>query len=294
MKYPLSGAAIAALVAVPALLSASAAPAQDYRWMTGSPGGAFYPLGGALKGFLEADMPDVNLEIVNGGGIANIVGVEQDKALLGFANSVTTVDALTGADPFDAPSTHVCNVAALYPQYFQMVVLADSDIETPADFAGKSVASQTAGTTGEQFARLVMEANGVTYDDLGRLNQIGFNDAVSMMKDGNADVFTLVSTAPAGAVMDLAASRDIRLLPVSQTSFEGLKEGMAGLQMGAIPAGTYQGVDEDVQALTWSAHVITRCDAPDDLIYALTKTILDHAEALGSVASAASGLISSG
>ncbi|MBM1634336.1 TAXI family TRAP transporter solute-binding subunit [Sulfitobacter mediterraneus] len=283
MKKFLSTLALAAMVSSPAA-------ADTLRWMTGSPGGSFYPLGGALKGFLEEERPDLKLEVVNGGGIANIKGVGTNKAVLGFANSVTTVDALNGAEPFGTPHTDVCNVAALYPQYFQMVVLKDSEIKSPADFKGISLASQKAGTTGEQFARLVLGVNGLSYDDLGRLNQVGYNDAVSMMKDGNADAFTLVTTAPAGAVMDLAAARDIRMLPVADATYETLKQNMPGLQLGAIPGGTYQGVDEDTAALTWSAHIITRCDAPDDLIYTLTRNVLEHAEALGGVASAAKGL----
>lgn len=280
------------LLATLALAAGLATPsfAESYRWMTGSPGGSFYPLGGALKGYLEASMDGLELEIVNGGGIANIKGVGGGKAMLGFANSVTTVDALNGAEPFGSPQSDVCSVAALYPQYFQMVVLEDSDIQSLGDMSGKSLASQKAGTTGEQFARLVLDVHGLSYDDLGRLNQVGYNDAVSMMKDGNADAFTLVTTAPAGAVMDLASARDIRLLPVADSTYQTLKAQMPGLQLGAIPGGTYDGVAEDTAALTWSAHIITRCDAPDDLIYALTKAVLDHADALGGVASAAKGL----
>ncbi len=47
--------------------------------------------------------------------------------------------------------------------------------------------------------------------------QASYTDAVSLMKDGHAQVFTLGTTAPASAVMDLASARDVKLVPVRTT-----------------------------------------------------------------------------
>ncbi len=56
----------------------------------------------------------------------------------------------------------------------------------------------------------MLKLNGMTYDSLAKANfQAAYTDAVGMMKDGHAQVFTLGTTAPASAVMDLASARDI-------------------------------------------------------------------------------------
>lgn len=273
------------------VLGGTNANAETFRWMTGSPGGSFYPLGGALKGFMEAENSDMKFEIMHGGGLANLRGVQENKAVLGFANSVTTVDALKGTAPFNKPHTEVCNVASLYPQFFQMITLDEhKNIQSVGDYKGKSIASQTRGTTGEAFLRAILDVSDMSYDSLSKLHQVGFNDAVNLMKDNHAEVFTLVTTIPAGAVMDLATARKIRIVPVDDGTYQKLKATMPGLKFGAIPANTYPGVDKDVPALTWSAHIVTRCDAPEDMIYTLTKTILAHANELGGVAKAVKGL----
>src|SRR5205823_1786617 len=120
------------------------------------------------------------------------------------ANSSTTVDGVEGRAPYPKKVTHVCQVANLYPQYFQVAALADANIKSFADLKGKSLVTQPKGNTAEILTDIVLKLNGMTYQSLGRVNfQASYTDAVSMMKDGHAQVMTLGTTAPASAVMDL-------------------------------------------------------------------------------------------
>lgn len=110
--------------------SATVAVANDIRIMTGPQGGVWVPLGGQLKDLLEKAVPGVKVSTLPGAGIANVRAIEEGKAEIGFGNTISTADAVagTGEPPLDKPHTKVCNVATLYPQYFQVVVLADSGI----------------------------------------------------------------------------------------------------------------------------------------------------------------------
>ena len=54
--------------------------------------------------------------------------------------------------------------------------------------------------------------------------QASYTDAVDMMKDGHVQVFTLGTTAPASAVMDLASARDINLVPVDDRTMGELRK----------------------------------------------------------------------
>ena len=65
-----------------------------------------------------------------GAGIANVRGVDEGKAHIGFGNSSTTVDGIDGRAPYPKKVTKVCQVANLYPQYFQVVALADAERRT--------------------------------------------------------------------------------------------------------------------------------------------------------------------
>src|SRR3546814_5448578 len=104
-------------VAVVAISATSLAQAQQVRLMTGPQGGSWYPLGGAIANI--AGKNDIKIQVLPGAGIANVKAIQIGKADMGFGNSISTVDGVAGRAPFEKKTEHVCNVATLYPQYFQ-------------------------------------------------------------------------------------------------------------------------------------------------------------------------------
>ena len=130
--------------------------------MTGPQGGSWVPLGGALKGMWEKSVPGLQIQQQPGAGIANVRGVDEGKAHIGFANSATTVDGIAGRAPYKKAVTNVCQLANLYPQYFQVVALADAKVDSFADFKGKSLVTQPKGNTAEILTAMVLEMNGLS------------------------------------------------------------------------------------------------------------------------------------
>src|SRR5687767_14949684 len=149
---------------IAAALAALAAPAaaQQVTFMTGPQGGSWIPLGGALKGMWEKAVPGLQITQTPGAGIANVRGIDEDKAQIGFANSSTTVDGLEGRAPYPKKVTKVCQVANLYPQYFQVVALTDAKVNSFADLKGKALVTQPKGNTAEILTDTVLKLNGMT------------------------------------------------------------------------------------------------------------------------------------
>ncbi len=285
MKRKLSLLALAAgaLVAVPAA-------AQQVTFMTGPQGGSWIPLGGALKGLWEKEIPGLQITQTPGAGIANVRGVDEGKAQIGLSNSNTAVLGIQGEKPYPKKVTHVCQLANLYPQYFQMVASKDAGVNSIADLKGKRLVTQPKGNTGELLTDQVLKINGMTYQSLAKANfQAGYNDAVSMMKDGHADVFTLGTTAPASAVMDLASARDVMLIPVDDKTFNEVKRMNPGHNKLIIKAGTYPKQDKDVPVIGYSTHVVVACDLPEDVVYKMTKVMVTHVDDMAAVVKAMKG-----
>ena len=69
---------------------------------------------------------------------------------------------------------------------------------------------------GEDDHQAVLQVNGLTYNDL-KTSFVSYTDAVAQVQDGHAVAFTLGTTIPSGAVMDLASARDIKLLDLSDS-----------------------------------------------------------------------------
>src|SRR5688572_10413939 len=204
-------------------LAAAPVAAQQVTFMTGPQGGSWIPLGGALKGMWEKTIPGLQVTAQPGAGIANVRGVDEGKAQIGLANSSTTVDGIEGRPPYPKKVTKVCQVANLYPQYFQVVALSDAKVNSFADLKGKALVTQPKGNTAEILTDTVLKLNGMSYQSLGRANfQAAYTDAVSMMKDGHVQVFTIGTTAPASAIMDLASARDVQLVPVDDKTFDAV------------------------------------------------------------------------
>ena len=286
MRFSRSLLALAA-----ASLFAAPAMAQEVTFMTGPQGGVWVPLGGALKGMWEKAIPGLNVTATPGAGIANVRGVDEGKAHLGFGNSSTTVDGLAGRPPYPKQVTKVCQVANIYPQYFQVVALTSAGVKSFADLKGKSVVTQPKGNTGELLTELVLKMNGLDYKALSRINfQASYTDAVSLMKDGHAQVFTLGTTAPASAVMDLASARDVHLLPVDDKTMAALKGMNPGFNRLTIKAGTYPKQDKDVPVIGYSTHLIVACDLPEDTVYKMAKVMAAHIDTLAAVVKPITGV----
>lgn len=258
--------------------------AQNYKLMTGPQGGVWVPLGGTLKAMFEKAIPGSSIQTLPGAGIANVKGVQEGKADFGFGNSISTVDAVNGVAPFTEKAGNVCQVANLYPQYFQVVVLADSGINKIEDLKGKSIAVQTRGNTAEAISQHILQAHGLKYENMGKVNfMASYNDAVALLKDGHAQAFTLGTTIPASSVMDLATARDIKLIPVTDAGLAAMKKINAGYNKVVVPANTYPKQTKDEPVIGYSTHFITQCKLPEDKVYAVTKAMATQVADLAAV-----------
>src|SRR5918999_1807206 len=279
LQKTLFAAAAAALFAAPAA-------AQQVTFMTGPQGGSWIPLGGALKGLWEKNVPGLSITQTPGAGIANVRGVDEGKAHIGIGNSNTTVDGLEGRPPYPKKVSKVCQPANLYPQYFQVVALADARVNSYADLKGKTLVTQPKGNTAELMTEMILKANGLSYQSLARVNfQAAYTDAVSMMKDGHVQVFTLGTTAPASAGIDLAKARDLEVSPVDDKTFNYIKNANSGHNKLVIKAGTYPKQDKDVPVIGYSTHLVVACDLPEQTVYQMAKTMAGNVDAMAAVKS---------
>jgi TRAP transporter TAXI family solute receptor len=264
-----------------ALAAMTAAQAAEMKLMTGPQGGVWVPLGGQLKALWEKAVPGASIQALPGAGIANVRGVQEGKADIGFGNSISTVDAVAGKAPFNKPHDNVCNIATLYPQYYQLVVPADSGINSVKDLKGKGVSTQPRGNTGELITGQLLQVNGLTYNDV-KASFVSYTDSVAQVKDGHAQAFGLGTAIPSGAVMDLASARDIKLLDLSD-SHEGMRKLNPGYTLVTVPKGTYPKQDKDVKVIGYATHLVVSCKLPADAVYAMTKSIAENVSTLASV-----------
>lgn len=269
-----------------AVLAAAPVSAQALRMMTGPQGGAWYPLGGAIQNMVQTSMPGTSVQVLPGGGVANVKAIATGRADIAFANSVSTVDAMEGRGAFDEKVSNVCNVATLYPQYFQIVALRRAGVNSVADLRGKALATQPRGNTAEEISREVLDAAGLSYEALSTVHFVSYTDGVSLMKDNNAQAMMLGTTIPASSVMDLANSAEITVVPLDDAMMAEMKRRNPGFTPLTIRAGTYPGQTEDVQAIGYATHVIARCDLDPAIVEGMLKAMTENMGDLVAITSA--------
>ena len=265
-----------------------AAQASDVRLMTGPQGGVWVPLGGQLKDIWEKAVPGMNVQSLPGAGVANVRAIQTNKAEVGFGNSITSADAIQGNAPFTEKHDDLCNIASLYPQYFQVVVLAGAGINSVKDMKGKSLTTQPRGNTGELITQNLLQVYGLKYADM-RVSFVSYTDSSTQMKDNQAQMFTLGTSIPASSIMDIAAGVDITLIDLSD-AIDGMKKINPGYTLLDVPANTYPKQDKAVKVIGYSTHLVASCKLPEDTVYKMTKAIADNVSSLAATSKAMSGL----
>lgn len=268
---------------------ADLAAQTQLKLMTGPAGGSWQPLGGAIAELVQKEVPGATVTVLPGAGIANVKAIQGGRADLGFGNANSTADGFEGREPFESATKDVLNVVTLYDQYFQVVVPVDSGIRTIGDLKGKRLATQPRGNTGEFLTKESLEAYGLTYDDLAKVHHVSYTDAVELIKNRQADAFALITTIPASAVMDLATARPIRMISFSEEALRKLREKNAGLGRLVIPKGTYPGQEVDAVTLGTYTHIVASAKLPEDVVYKVTKSIVEGRDQLAIVVSAMKG-----
>lgn len=280
----------AATATILATASALTAQAQEFVMATGQQGGSWYPVGGAIKAIVERENPELTITVTPGAGVSNVVGVDAGRFAIAFANSISTVDSLSGKEPFRKATTNVCNLGVLYPQYFQVVALQEAGIKTVADMKGKKLTTQQLGNTGEFLTRELLATQNLSFDDLASVANTSYSDSASQMKDGHADFFTLGSSLPTGSVMDLASARSINLVNIDDETFAKFKEKNAAFQHRTVPAGSYPGFDEEIKTISYDTHMVAPCDYDGDIVKAVLSAIADNNENFAAVTKSMAGL----
>jgi TRAP transporter TAXI family solute receptor len=122
----------------------------------------------------------------------------------------------------------------------------------------------------------VLQVYDLSYADMSKVNHVGYNDAISLMRDGHLHAFMPITTIPASSIMDIASSHKIRLLSLPEEKIQELRKINSGYVRYVIPKGTYQGQNEDVIAVGTYTDLLVSAKVPDDVVYKLTRALVEN------------------
>jgi len=255
--------------------------------LTGGTSGVYYPLGVALAQIYTNKVPGVRPAVqATKASVENLNLLQQGKGEIAFTLGDSLAFAWAGDEEagFKGKLTKLRGVAAIYPNYIQVVATKESGIKTLADLKGKrlSVGAPKSGT--ELNARAVLQGAGLTYKDLGKVEYLPFAESVELMKNRQLDATLQSAGLGVASIRDLASSVPILVVEIPAAVVD--KVGSPYVKA-TIPTGTYEGQTAPVATAAVVNYLVTRSDLKDDLVYQMTKAMYDNLDTLKTAHSAA-------
>ncbi len=270
------------LVLLFALLVGGAFAQGELSIATGGTGGVYYPTGGAYAELVNKYMDGYTaVAEVTGASVENVGLISRGDSDIALALADTVYQAYTGTGAFDGQEgrpgalTNLRALGSAYPNAVHIVALRDSGITTLQDLVGKRVSVGAPGSGTEVSAQTILNANGVTYDDLNA-QRLNFNETADALRDGQLDAGFLSVGPPTSSLLDLATTRDIVLVSLTPEEVQASIDADPTFASYTIPSGLYPGQDADVMTVGTPNVIVVGAEMDEELAYSLISTIYDH------------------
>lgn len=284
-------AAIAAIASASIALSAASTGAAEFiNVLTGGTSGVYYPLGVALSKIYGDKIEGVRTQVqATKASVENLNLLQQGRGEIAFSLGDSVKLAWEGNTDagFKAPLDKLRGIAAIYPNYIQIMASKESSIKTVADLKGKSLSVGAPKSGTELNARAILAAAGMSYDDLGKTEYLPFAESVELMKNRQLDATLQSAGLGVSSFKDLATSLDVQMVAVPEEIATKLG---APYIAATVPAGTYQGQDSDVQTVAVVNFLVTHSEVSDETAYQMTKQLFENIPALTAAHKAAENI----
>lgn len=260
------------------------AAAQEFVTIgTGGVTGVYYPTGGAICRLVNKSRKDHGIRCSvesTGGSVYNLNTIAEGELDMGVAQSDWQYHAYNGTSKFadQGPNKKLRAVFSVHPEPFTVVARADSGITNFDDIKGKRVNIGNPGSGQRGTMDVVMEAKGMSVDDLKLASELKASEQASALCDNKVDAMVYVVGHPNGSIKEATTSCASVLVNVDGPAIEELIAERPYYRTATIPAGMYRGNSEDTLTFGVGATFVSSADVPENVIYNVVKAVFDNFE----------------
>ena len=244
---------------------------------TGGTTGTYYAVGNALVTTIGDKLSLSKLTAVDSGASkANVQLVTANQAQMSILQSDVLNYAHNGSGGetmFDgAADKNSLWVAGVYNETVQLVTAPS--ITSIEDLRGKTVCVGDVGSGTALNAAQVLEAYGMTFDDI-KVMYDSFSGGAEALKNGQCDAAFTVSGAPTPALTDLATAYNFNMPSLSDEAVSYLTTNYPFLVQDNLPANNYTCVADETVCVAVKAVFTASKDLSEDVVYEITKAMFD-------------------
>lgn len=246
---------------------------------TGPTSGIYFPIGGAFATALSDWGYKTSAESTNASG-QNIQNILDGNLEIAIAMQDSVMQAYTATEAYNGmePAENLRALMRLWPNYVQLVTTADTGIKSVQDLVGKRVGVGAANSGVEVNARMILNAYGITYDDITP-DYLAYGEAIENMKNGQCDAVFVTSGLPNATVMDLGVQYDMVVVPIDGEGRDKLVAEYPYYAKSVIPAGTYNNT-EDVEGLFVYNIMLVRDDLSNEMVYDILEGVFANIDTI--------------
>ncbi|MHB1651295.1 MAG: TAXI family TRAP transporter solute-binding subunit [Desulfitobacteriaceae bacterium] len=250
---------------------------------TATTGGVYYPLGNAMAKLWSDKLGVKSSAQATAGTAQNITLLGKKEAEIAFAQNGVVATAYKGEGLFkDHIEKDLRTMANLYPNIMHFIVRKDSGINSIKDFEGKKIVPGSVGSATEINTKEMIGEYGLDYSTKKNVKAdfVGYNEAAELMKNKQADATMVAGGIPTAAIIDMATSFDMKLLSLEPDMIKKITAKYPWYFEYVIPKNSYKGQTEDVHTVAVANILLVRKDLSDDLVYQLTKALVENRDQL--------------
>lgn len=255
------------------LFSSCGVSEKNIRFGAADIGGMYYTFANTLTDLANETLTGYTFEArTTAGSAANLRLLSDNYIELGIAQADLMADAYK-------ENSNLRAIAGLYTEACQLVVRADSDIQTLNDLTGHvvSIGAEESGT--ERNANQILEFAGMPGEIITTKN-MDYVEAAKALKAGDIDAFFCTAGAATTVIDELSKECEIRLVSLDENVINKMLAYSDAYSRYTIPAGTYKGQDEDIVTIGVKSVLVTSDAVSADLINQLTEMLFEKTNEL--------------
>ncbi|PKL45450.1 MAG: hypothetical protein CVV41_00200 [Candidatus Riflebacteria bacterium HGW-Riflebacteria-1] len=251
---------------------------------TGATTGTYFPLGNAFANVWSTRLEHVSvMSHSTSGSIENIHLMQRRELDLAIAQSDVVAAAIKGTGNFTGrPCPQLRVLMSLYPEVVQLVVLADSDIQSISQLRGRKVIVGAPGSGNVITSLAMMSAFGIGVDDFEPV-YISYDEALQAMERRDYDAAIIIAGTPTKMISELQHRKPVRIISLSPAETASITAALPYLSALNLPPKTYAGQTEPVTTVALMAMLVCSSRLSDDLAANLCQTIFDNLDYLKTI-----------
>jgi TRAP transporter TAXI family solute receptor len=260
---------------------------------TGTTGGIYYPVGGAMAEIINRDVDGVKASAeATGASVENLRLIASEQSDLAIAQGDVVYQAYHGEGEFEDDPIRTQSLMVLYPNVYHAVSLEKihnkHDLNCFADIKDRRFSVGAPGSGNELATNLVFDALGMSPDSDIERERYAYAETALALRDGQIDAGSWVVGEGHGSLRELETTSPLHLIPMCEDEVAAVTEQYPFYTPHTIGADIYSTVEEPVSTLAlWNVLAVPE-EMSEERGYELATALYENTDFLNQVYEAGS------